>query len=103
MTVAVPAPMTVTAPPPARASLRSTPVLTGLFPPGPANNLRTPTMPVTNTDEDTKLPELDPVIHAQPRLRLTVALAALPEGGGTSSQFPHTTGTPSPAGPTNIL
>ena len=26
------------------------------------------------------LPELDPVIHAQPRLRLTVALAALPDG-----------------------
>jgi len=28
---------------------------------------------------DAALPELDPVIHAQPRLRLTVALAALPE------------------------
>lgn len=26
------------------------------------------------------LPELDPVIHAQPRLRITVALAALSEG-----------------------
>lgn len=29
---------------------------------------------------DAGLPELDPVIHAQPRLRLTVALAALPDG-----------------------
>jgi DNA-binding transcriptional ArsR family regulator len=29
---------------------------------------------------DASLPELDPVIHAQPRLRLTVALAALPDG-----------------------
>lgn len=29
---------------------------------------------------EASLPELDPVIHAQPRLRLTVALAALPEG-----------------------
>jgi hypothetical protein len=36
-------------------------------------------MPVKNTDEDAGLPELDPVIHAQRRLRLTVALAALPE------------------------
>ncbi len=60
-------------------------MLTGLFPPGPVNNLRTPTMPVTNTgkdtdedtDEDRGLAELDPVIHAQPRL--TVALAALPK------------------------
>ncbi len=30
--------------------------------------------------DDAGLPELDPVIHAQPRLRLTVALAALPDG-----------------------
>lgn len=29
---------------------------------------------------DAALPELDPVIHAQPRLRLTVALATLPDG-----------------------
>jgi DNA-binding transcriptional ArsR family regulator len=30
--------------------------------------------------EHAGLPALDPVIHAQPRLRLTVALAALPDG-----------------------
>jgi DNA-binding transcriptional ArsR family regulator len=30
--------------------------------------------------QDTGLPKLDPVIHAQPRLRLTVALATLPDG-----------------------
>lgn len=33
-----------------------------------------------DTDASAGLPELDPVIHAQPRLRLTVALAALPDG-----------------------
>jgi len=33
-----------------------------------------------DTGQDAGLPELDPVIHAQPRLRLTVALAALPDG-----------------------
>ena len=33
-----------------------------------------------DTGQDAGLPELDPVIHAQPRLRLTVALAALADG-----------------------
>ncbi len=34
----------------------------------------------TGPGPDAGLPALDPVIHAQPRLRLTVALAALPDG-----------------------
>ena len=36
--------------------------------------------------QDGVLPALDPVIHAQPRLRITVALAAL--GPGDISPFP---------------
>jgi DNA-binding transcriptional ArsR family regulator len=36
--------------------------------------------PVNPVNPAGTLPELDPVIHAQPRLRVTVALAALPDG-----------------------